>query len=138
MAGGPSLGWGGLDPDPTDPLGQVGSSGPHGHPQARREEVAVTANPGHVALVCVMAGALPFEAYDLDTGLHIPTWEAYEADTSLVAYTFDDVAGGLPCEGGHWVLVWLPEDPTGLPEGPVLPAPVEHGGCGRFFTWREK
>jgi hypothetical protein len=95
-------------------------------------------HPGHVALICVGAGALPFLAVDIDTGQPVLTWEQYAADSSLVIASYDDVAPGCsePCEGDRWVLVWLPEDPTDAPTLPPAPPPETGTGCGRLFTFK--
>ncbi len=103
----------------------------------------MVANPGGVALICVAAGALPFDCFDINTDQYIADWATYEADTTLVVASHDDLTGGIPCEGDHWMLVWLPDDPTSagtLPDdNEVLdkPKPRVYGtGCGKLLTIR--
>ena len=94
----------------------------------------MTANPGSVALVCVAAGALPFEAFDINNGTQVATWEQYEADTTLVVASYDELEGGIPCGDDHWILVWRPEDPVSVDP---LETTAPHQGCGKLFTWGE-
>lgn len=94
-------------------------------------------NPGHVALVCITSVVLPFEAYEIDTGRYVPTWEAYSDTLTLPIYTYDDVDWTIPagdCEGNMFVLVWLPENPTGINEVPEENHLTTHEGCGKIFS----
>jgi len=99
----------------------------------------MTANPGHVALLCVAAGALTFEAFDLETGNPITTWEQYAEDSSIIACSWDDIPLESPGDCERYMLVWLPEDATSVGEsvGEANPSEIPKG-CGKFITWRGK
>jgi len=92
-----------------------------------------------VALIALaLTAAMPCEVREIDTGRLIETVAEYmDSTVGPVAGYGMAAVNELPGADELLVLLWLPEDPTGvavLPqEEPVGQIPA--GACGKFITW---
>ena len=93
-----------------------------------------------VAMICVAAGLLPFDAWEISSQAPVTTWEEYAADSTGPIYSLDPLEPGVGecCEDTLWVLVWLPGHAVsvveGNPEDYFPPDSPASSGCGRFFS----